>query len=174
MARVLAGYMADPIEYSEEKDMRFELESTSASDRVGRCPDRAVSSARAAALSGSSRALPFFAAPRESVKPLSDALDRRRRGNCLGTDLEAGGGMETLDRSTLPTPVSGPEDRAFLLVVEPSPAVRRCGVRARVLSELTVRDSCSMLLNGAGGLRSRVGCVQKCFFRQAIVVPCSP
>jgi hypothetical protein len=93
-----------------------------------------------------------------SKKELSDAFEGRRSGKCLGTDLDAGGGIETLARSTLPPTDSGSEARVLRLPGEepfPDAASRRGVVHDRELSVLTVRDSCSI---------PRRESVELCFF----------
>lgn len=152
--------------------MRFD--SASASDLGGRYASGSVSvdarlppreaSRVGVALSRSSMAEPFLAAPRQSRRLLSDAFEGRRDGNCLAMGFEPGGGIETLARSTLLPMVSGSEDRAFLLAAdELLPEARRCGVvRERALSALTVRDSCSIRRNPA--LTEFMGGIQMCFF----------
>jgi hypothetical protein len=141
------------------------LDSTSASERVGRwtsgnasvaakVPPRTVSTV-CGMLSVSSTAQ-FLEASR---KPLSEALESRRSGNCRGTVFDAGGGIDTLERSAVPWPVTGSDDRAFLLLVDgvPSPEASRCGVQKCVLSELAVRESSmgltsALTLGGTGGV----------------------
>ena len=79
---------------------------------------------------------------------LSDALEGRLEGNWrMEMDLEAGGGMLTLDLSTIPPSVSGSEERAFLLAGdEPLPAASSDVAHDEdfVLSVETVRESCSI------------------------------
>lgn len=76
-------------------------------------------------VSVSSMTEPFLPAPLLSTKLVSDAFDCRLEGNCIGTDLDAGGGIDTLCRSILLPPVSGSEERAFLLAgEEPLPEAR--------------------------------------------------
>lgn len=150
--------------------MRFD--SASASDLGGRyasgkirvdarLPPRAASRV-GVALSVSSIAEPCLVAPTVSNRLLSDAFESRREGNCRAIVLEAGGGIDTLARSTLPPFSSGSEDRAFLLAGEELlPEARACGVHDRVLSVLTVRDSCSIRLNLA--LTELKGGMELCF-----------
>lgn len=133
--------------------MRFD--SASASERGGRYASGSVSDAEATLLpreasrvgvvSTSSTAEPFL----RSKRLLSDAFEGRLVENCLAMDLLASGGIETLARSTLPPPVSGSEDLAFLLAEdELAPGASKCGVvHDRELSALIVRESCSIGLN---------------------------
>lgn len=93
-------------------------------------------------------------APEVSNRPktlallLSDAFDGRLEGNWrIAIDFDAGGGMLTLDLSTMPPSVSGSEERAFLLAGdEPLPAAKSDVAHDEdfVLSVETVRESCSI------------------------------
>ena len=76
---------------------------------------------------------------------LSDVLESLREGNWRAADLEAGGGMEMLARSTLRLVVLGSDDRPFLLETGEGPGGRRCEVlHDLALSPLEVRTSCSI------------------------------
>lgn len=112
-------------------------------------------------VSDSSMAEPFLASPVFSKMMLSDAFEGRLDGNCLGMALDAGGGIDTLLRSTclgavgaaepsVPAmglgPVSGSDPRDFRLEDE-VPDDRRCGVHERALSPLIVRERGSIGLS---------------------------
>jgi hypothetical protein len=152
--RVLA-YMAEPIEYSDEKDRRL-LSAASTSGRGGRHTSGSISAFTGARLarvpssvgvvSVSSIAEPLWmlllavplAWPKKS-KRLSDAFDVRRAGICR-IACEPDGGSETLALPTMSPSVSGSLDLAFLSAGDdPLAAVSCC--HDCVLSALTVRDS---------------------------------
>lgn len=126
----VVGYMPEPIEYSEadEKDRRLSLS--------GRRSVRVREDSRVGVReSESSIAEDAWGSVRVSSKLVSSALESRREGNCLGTALEAGGGMEMLARTALASLVSS-DARPFLLAADD------CNnTGARVLSVLTVRFS---------------------------------
>jgi hypothetical protein len=152
--RVLA-YIAEPIEYSDEKDRRlFSAASTSVGrgDRNASGSISAFTGARLArepssvgVVSVSSMADPLMlllgvclAWPKRS-KMLSDALDGRREGIWrIATDPE--GGSDTLTLPTRSPPVSGSLDLAFLSAADDPLAALSC-FHDCVLSTLTVRDS---------------------------------
>ena len=129
--------MPEPMEYSEaeEKDRRASL-SGRRSVRVR------VDSRVGVRESESSMAEEAWGSVRVSSKLVSEALDGRREGNCLGTALEAGGGMEMLARTALASLVSS-DARPFLLTAADD--CSRVGahvlVLVLVLSALTVRFS---------------------------------
>jgi hypothetical protein len=102
---VAVPYITDPREYRDEKDMRFDSRS------VSRDGTRVWVEARGVV---SSMAEPLLSSSMSSKITLSEALERRLEGNCLAMALDAGGGIETLLRSTFcGPPVSASDVRAF-------------------------------------------------------------
>jgi hypothetical protein len=180
--RVFA-YMAEPIEYSDEKDRRlFSAASTSVrGDRNASGSINAFTGARLArvpssvgVVSVSSIAEPLLmlllgtllACPKNS-RMLSDALDSRRWGICR-IATEPDGGSETLALPTMSPPVSGSLDLAFLSAGEdPLAAVSCC--HDCVLSTLTVRDSVGSMSTSTPECRRWVY-VQKLLLRQASAI----
>jgi hypothetical protein len=104
----------------------------------------------------SSMAEPFLSSPMSSKITLSEALEGRLDGNCLtmAMALDAGGGIETLLRSTFcGPPVSASDVRAFRLCGEVLlllPDSRWGEFHERELSALAVR------VRGSMGLRDGV------------------
>ena len=95
---------------------------------------------------------------------LSDVLESLREGNWRAADLEAGGGMEMLARSTLRLVVLGSDDRPFLLETREGPGGRRCEVfHDLVLSPLEVRTSCSITSKSHAVRHTSMG-ETACFF----------
>lgn len=177
--RLLAN-IAEPIEYKDEKDNRLDS-APSTSDRGSRnasgsnwrftwpSPPRLPSSVGVA--SDSSIAEPLLALPKYSKRLLSDALDVRREGICRIALEPSGcsGGSDTLVRSTLPPPVSGSLERAFLLAAVALLAVESC-CHECVLSALAVRDNVGSMtrLNPAPGGVYAVQMLS--FFQEAAVL----
>jgi hypothetical protein len=177
--RVLA-YMAEPIEYSDEKDSRLFSAASTSVGRGGRNASGSISAFTGARLarapssvgvvSVSSIADPLMlllrvclACPKKS-KRLSDAFDGRRAGICrIATDPE--GGSDTLALPTISPPVSGSLDLAFLSAGSDPLAAESC-VHDFVLSKLTVRDSAGSMSTSQSCETTLMLC-QKLLLRQA-------
>lgn len=119
------------------------MEAASTSGRRSDCDNVRTLSKVGVRVSGSSIADEDWRSVSVSSRLTSDAFEGRREGNCLGTALEAGGGIEILARTAFASLVSS-DARPFLLTAAadavPVPA-SRCGVLVRAFSALTVRES---------------------------------
>lgn len=146
--------MADPIEYSDEKDSRL-FSAASTSERGARKASgnikftgawarlRVASSVGVVSTSSMADPLLDRACPKSSRKPPVDACDGLRAGSWR-IAVAPDGGMDTLTLDTLPTSVvSGSLALALRSAGDPLAVVSCC--HDRVLSTLTVRESeCSM------------------------------